>query len=389
MLSGYKRSDAQGISFKEAFSENEYDSLLQYAQKVSKPVFVYFYSSTCDACNLLSKNVFASSNLALTFNLAFVNIKVGFESEAGIWFFEKYKIQNLPSYFFADMYGKPLNKFFVGMIEIQQLKDIAVSVSGLYSDLMIKKDEYYSNSNDLTIIKQYGFILHQLLYFQEAQNIANTYFKKINSFDYDLYEWQLFKNYFYNINTLLFKRFLIESGKFIELYGKTEVNDYLTHVFDSNFYRSVAEKDSFLLEKSLELLDYFEYRNISTLKVSTLSAKGFFRLEYFRNTGNTIRFLSFLDAFLKENSLPDEILNDYILDVYLIIDDIYWYIKANEWAESLYKSEKSFISTTTYALSFIKLGQKQKAEKLVKKAQKMVLDNQQQKYLDSISGLLK
>jgi len=379
---------AQGLNFRKADNIKSFDSLLKQAQNYTKLVFIYFYSETCEACNELSGKTFSNTDLSVSYNLSFINIKISIDNEFGISMLQNYSIQNIPAYFFADPAGNPVSKLYVGNNSPEMLKDIGMSVSSMFNEMLALKEEFYKNNSDLEIVKKYCFILSQLKYYDEAKSVSEIFFRKLNAFDYDMYEWQLIKTYYYDVTDPLMKKFLKELNKFETIYGKDEVTGYLSQVFDKNYDLSFKNEDTFLLENTLSLLDYFEYRNMSKHGITPTAAKGFFKIEYYRNVEDWMQFVKHLDAYLKEYRMPDDVLNDYILDIYFWVNDIYWSVKSNNWAGELYKKNKTFNSVTTYALTFLKLGNNKKAIKLCKKAEKMVKDESERKYLDEIMKLL-
>ncbi len=53
-----------------------YQQALNLAKKDNKPVFIYFYSESCEYCRAMSANVFSDSHIAKIVNGNFVPVKV-------------------------------------------------------------------------------------------------------------------------------------------------------------------------------------------------------------------------------------------------------------------------------------------------------------------------
>jgi len=380
----------QGVAFKEISDDIQLDSMFNLALKNTKPLCFYIYSPSCPGCAEMNQRVFSDTKLATTFNLTFLNLKVNFESDFGHSFIEKYNIQNLPSVIFTDPAGHNLGKIYDASVSTEGLRQIAISTASMFYDMLSLRDTFYTQKNkQAETAREVAFLLTRLNYFDEGKTVADVYFRNINSFNYDQYEWFLMQTYLKNPAHPLFVKFLQEKSRFEEIYGKDPVENYLNYVFESSFINAINQRDTSLLRYTLNILDYVDYREMSKKGISHESAKLFFRTEYFRSLQDWNNFALTVEKFMTTSFVPDELATDYILDICRFLQSDEWINKADGWASAYYKKNKSFGNTLAYAFTRYKKNDLKKSEKLMKKAEKLMSGDEDKALFENVKSTLR
>jgi len=96
------------LQFAETSSLN---ALLQFADKMHKPVFIYFYSPWVESCKRMELTVFTQPDLAPFFNENFINYKINIGNsspEQGLA--DLYRVTNFPTLLFLDGKGKIMKR---------------------------------------------------------------------------------------------------------------------------------------------------------------------------------------------------------------------------------------------------------------------------------------
>ncbi len=85
--------------------------LLEFADLMQKPVFMYFYAPWIESCKRMDQYVFTQDELATYFNSHFISYKInvgGPEAEAALA--DRYGVVNFPTLLFVDGKGKIIQR---------------------------------------------------------------------------------------------------------------------------------------------------------------------------------------------------------------------------------------------------------------------------------------
>ncbi|HID18663.1 TPA: thioredoxin family protein [Candidatus Bathyarchaeota archaeon] len=88
----------------------DYDAGWATAQRLNRPVMLYFHSDTCPSCKLMEANVFGNEEIAGFLNENFVSISINVDEPAGTDLARKYKVLALPTVIFFTPDGVELDK---------------------------------------------------------------------------------------------------------------------------------------------------------------------------------------------------------------------------------------------------------------------------------------
>ena len=101
-------SCSQVVQFAEAASMGH---LLEFADLIQKPVFLYFYAPWIESCQRMDQRVFTNTELAYYFNNYFINYKInadGVQKDRELA--DRYGITTYPTLVFVDGKGKIMKR---------------------------------------------------------------------------------------------------------------------------------------------------------------------------------------------------------------------------------------------------------------------------------------
>jgi len=100
---------AEGISFQEIKSADDWQTALDKAGEQNTLLFVDLYTDWCGYCKKMDKEVFALDNVSEYFNGTFVNVKLDGESDFGAEIAASSQIEGYPTYIFFDAAGNKVD----------------------------------------------------------------------------------------------------------------------------------------------------------------------------------------------------------------------------------------------------------------------------------------
>lgn len=138
------------------FHENEnWESILQLAQKENKMIFMDCYTSWCGPCRALSQEIFPQEKVGDFFNPRFINVKYDMEKGDGKMLYAKYKknIIGFPTLLLLDKDGNVLQQMAGFQKADELIEGIRKASEG--RDLFTLRKEYQEGKRDLPFMKEY------------------------------------------------------------------------------------------------------------------------------------------------------------------------------------------------------------------------------------------
>ncbi len=121
---------------------DNFGALLQFADKMHKPVFISFYSPWIESCNRMEQTVFTQNTLAAYYNLNFINYKVNISGPPDQQqLADLYNVTLFPSLLFVDGKGKVMMRH-EGPATASQMLDM-----GMYLHKAVEKEMISMSSN--------------------------------------------------------------------------------------------------------------------------------------------------------------------------------------------------------------------------------------------------
>ncbi|HFC00865.1 MAG TPA: DUF255 domain-containing protein [Phaeodactylibacter sp.] len=113
LLTQCKSSKKTATTFKQGVNFTKSDNLtdiVDLAKKENKLVFIDFYTSWCQPCKMMSKDVFTDKEIGKFFNKKFVNYKVNAEKGNGPNIAALYNVQAYPTLIWLDTRGRVIER---------------------------------------------------------------------------------------------------------------------------------------------------------------------------------------------------------------------------------------------------------------------------------------
>ncbi len=88
--------DADKIASEVVFETTDFQTAIDKAARLNKPVMLHFYANWCPPCKKMRKETFGNKELAKLLNKHFVNIKLNVDTQEGRIQSNKYNIDGFP-----------------------------------------------------------------------------------------------------------------------------------------------------------------------------------------------------------------------------------------------------------------------------------------------------
>lgn len=88
--------DADKIHSEVIFETTDYQTAIDKAAQLNKPVMLHFYANWCQPCKKMRKKTFNNKELAELLNKYFVNIKLNIDTKEGRVQSAKFNVQGFP-----------------------------------------------------------------------------------------------------------------------------------------------------------------------------------------------------------------------------------------------------------------------------------------------------
>lgn len=216
-------STAQGIKF----FKGSFDEAVALAKKEKKKIFIDFYTEWCGPCLSMAKTVFLMNDVGEVYNTNFINCKIDAEKGEGIELAKKYKVASYPSYIFVDpKSGEMIHRSGGNKPKEDFIADtegaLNPKLSSFYLEDIYKKGNY-DKAFLISYIKQRKA--------SGARDAAATMFDELmDKFGAKLTDrevWDLYLSCVTGWDNSHFKYVAANYEKFVELFGKKEVDEKL------------------------------------------------------------------------------------------------------------------------------------------------------------------
>lgn len=98
--------DADKIASEVVFETTDFQTAIDKAARLNKPVMLHFYANWCPPCKKMRKETFGNKELAELLNKHFVNIKLNVDTQEGRIQSAKYNIEGFPVVMLFNLNGE-------------------------------------------------------------------------------------------------------------------------------------------------------------------------------------------------------------------------------------------------------------------------------------------
>ncbi|MBT7826584.1 MAG: DUF255 domain-containing protein [Bacteroidetes bacterium] len=373
------------IHFIEVRTQTEWEEVLASAKVKDKVIFTEIYADGCEPCQELDSKAFLDNDLYNYINSELIAVKFSSFSDFGLKFTELNEVNTIPVLYFMDPSGHIISEEIKGYRTAGKILQTAKYYKEQYGKLMSMKEDFYSINRNQNITLSYAFMLLHLKYVEEATVISNQYFRNLDIFSYSPEEWTLVKQYLSDVNNPITQKVIAESASFKAANGKEEVDAYLSELFKYNYTLAIQNKDRKQLENTLLMVDKIDFTNMGFQHLSSIQMVEFFRISYFERIGDWTSYAQKVVDYVANNQVIDTDMRSFIQNFYLFVDDTDLMLVADSWAYNLLKKDKVFDNYIMYSLTQHKTDNKPKAFKLLKKAEKKAVTENDHKTIANVT----
>lgn len=291
---------SQGI----IFENGTWVEMFGKAQQSNKPVFVNFYTSGCDSCKQMAKDVFPLESVGKVYNENFICWQIDAEKGEGVSLAKRCRVTTFPTYLFIGTDGNILCRA-LGSMDAQSfigVSDIVLNKVVDAKSMDAWESEYAGKKDDPAFLK--GYIRKRFNAGLSNAFLFDNYLKLIpeeertSSTVVNLYARE---GQFLRVNSLAFENLQKNSSKFNELLGS--VNLLIFTGIKNTVDDAADSKDEKLLATAMAVYDQLPQKGLPMLKDELL-------MNYYKKTGETDKYLKHLDSFCEESLM--KISNDTI-----------------------------------------------------------------------------
>lgn len=246
LLSFSLMSYGQGI----VFTEGSWSNVLDKALKEKKPIFLDAYTVWCGPCKKLEKEIFTQIPVGEYFNNTFVSYRMDMEKGEGIEFAKKYDITAFPTLLYFNEKGELLKKS-VGFKDAEELIKYTKESLDPKNQITGFKKEYEESDKSLKSLIIYCNKLKGADNYKIARELAVSRLEKLKKSEkYSDDEWILISNYLWDYSSPLFKKFVVNKRRYLNVADSVAIHKYIYSVLanTSVFYQN-REDNGASLEK--------------------------------------------------------------------------------------------------------------------------------------------
>jgi thioredoxin-related protein len=353
LFAQHRSIEFEHVTFKEAKEK---------ALKENKLIFIDAYTSWCGPCKLMAKNIFTNDTVADYYNKNFVNTKIDMEQEEGPEIAKIYEVKCYPTLLFIDGNGKLIHrvagsmspKDFIALAEDTKVSDKCFSYFS---------KNYEANKNNSEFL--YKYIEARSATCFESDDLVKKYFLLQKENDLMTSKnWNMINDHINSIDSKEFKYVITNKQKYSDLYSSKSVDEKIDDVLRSSLYNIIQlnpfSEDKYKSTKQkITLLNQPNTKFIFFESDLQLAEKKSDWLSY------TKLAIENVDLYYLNNA---EALNAIAWTIYERVSNMEALIRAESWAKKACELEDSYANLDTYASILFKVGKKDDALLIAKKA---------------------
>lgn len=344
----------QGIKF----SDKNWNQVLIAAAKQDKIIFVDAYTTWCQPCKKMDKQVFPQKMIGDFYNENFVNVKLNMEEGIGRELQKKYDVFFYPTFLFLTADGTLVHRIagYQSAPKLLELGETAINPSKRLSAFEMR---YEKGERDPDFLKQYTHVRKAAMDGTHVA-IAESYLETQDDWTTKENLKFIFK-YMDSADSKLFDYMIENRGAFDKEFGTSKISGKIENLI----YDKIYDEEGNAALDELDRLFKKVYSPEQAKKASTR-----FKLNYYLDKRSSENYAKTAIDYYKNNpprdpsELSDVAYNFYELDV----SNKKYLKQACKWSKQAVKADKSYFNLETQAAVYYKMGKKRKATKTVRKA---------------------
>lgn len=344
------------------FEQTSFKEIKEKALKENKLIFIDAYTTWCGPCKQMSKNIFTNDSVADYYNKNFVNAKIDMEKGEGSEIAKNFEVQCYPNLLFVDGNGKLIHRL-AGSMSVKEFIDLGEQTKFPEKCFSYYSKNYETNKTNIDFL--YNYIDARSATCLESEDLVKKYFSLQKESDlFSQKNWEMIKGYVYSLDSKEFKFLMNNKQKYVDLYSLKLIDEKIDDVLKSSL-SSIIRSASFDEEKyksAKQKISSFNHSNVKFIFFEAdllLAEKKQDWLNYSKLALNNV------DLYYLNNA---DLLNSFAWTFYEHVNDIECLVKAEQWAKKACELDDSYANLDTYASVLFKVGKKDDALLIVKKA---------------------
>jgi len=374
---GTQQKGNEGIQF----FVGSWPQVLEMAELMKKPIFVYIYTSYSPECRKMEKSVFTSTNIKSFHQDNYVNSKVLLNSAEGNDFRERFKLSHRPSEYPAILYftvdGK-LNDVYYGGKNNQELLSLSekaltthqttmvsqTSIPSIYTKYLDYQLQYRNGADSPDFLYDYAYELKK--FNDPYQHIVDEYLSATTNLT-TVKNLEFVYDFADDINSRAFNILVENKHYFKGLYDVDKINNRIKKAIRTSVITAATTHSQSEFKQALDVIKQTKLNNAKSFEVDMMAL-------YYEKTDNWTDYVAVISKHIKSSQKDAASLNQAAWKFAAHIDDNNALEDALDWAKTAADMKSEYEYTETYAALLYKLGKKSKAlkegEKAIEQARK-------------------
>ncbi|MGB1205663.1 MAG: thioredoxin family protein [Chitinophagales bacterium] len=364
------------------FFVGSWPQVLEMAELMKKPIFVYIYTSYSPDCRKMEKNVFSDSRTQGFHHDNYVNSKVLLNSAEGNDFRERFKLSHRPSEYPAILYftvDGTLNDVYYGGKSQQELLTLSkkavsthqttavsqTSIPSIYTKYLDYQLQYRNGTKHPDFLYDYAYELKK--FNDPYQHVVDEYLTTTTNLT-SIKNLEFVYDFADDVHSQAFDILVDNKQYFKGLYNNNKINNRIKKAIRTSVITAATTNDKDEFNHALKVIEKAKLQASKSFEVDMMAL-------YYEKTDNWSDYVSVISRHINNNSQKDAAsLNQAAWKFAAHIDDNKALENALDWAKTAADMKSEYEYTETYAALLYKVGKKSKAlkegEKAIEQARK-------------------
>jgi|GEM_PF-485329 len=340
--------------------DQDYDKALKIASKMDKSIFIDFYTTWCAPCKKLDKFVFQNDSIQQILKKDFILLKYNAENDTVFHLSKKHHVSSYPTGLVLNKKGYVSNrKYGFRGNDFQSLSKSVLEFTNESIELNKENEILEGYSNKIDASKYPEFYVD---YINRTNTKKNT--AKINEYlntKKDVLSEEYFSTLFYfakEASDKIADKTLNNKGKYLELYGKTDVDILFYFLTSGKFKRAISEKSQIKYNQAV----VFAKNSLS--KEWTDDILPSYEIDLLKTQNKWDKVFEINKNLKNNGKFDNDYINHFSWQVYKDCDDQKVIKKCLNWMKEVTDEEPTYLYLDTYAHLMYKSGNKEETNRI-------------------------